>query len=151
MKKKAIMRGLLGFPMGIAMGYVISIIISLGWGGGYYSPTVHSLIDEVGSEIGAVVVQAVLCGILGAASAAVSVIWEVERWSIVKQTGLYFLGLSAAMLPIAYFTHWMERSFAGFVSYFAIFTAFFIVIWIVQYFIWRSKINAMNRNVKDRE
>ena len=151
MKKKAIMRGLLGFPTGIAMGYVITIIISLGWGGGYYTPAVHSLIEEIGSEIGAVVVQALLCGILGAASAAISVIWEIEHWSIAKQTGLYFLGLSTAMFPIAYFAHWMERSFVGFVSYFAIFTVFFIVIWIVQYFIWKSKISAMNKNVNERK
>jgi len=151
MKKKTIMRGLLGFPMGIAMGYVITIIISLGWGGGYYSPVVPSLIDEVGSEIGAVLVQTLLCGILGAASAAISIIWEIEHWSIVKQTGLYFLGLSTAMFPIAYFAHWMERSFIGFVGYFAVFTAFFVVIWVIQYFIWKSKINAMNRNVKERK
>ena len=88
---------------------------------------------------------------LGAASAVVSVIWEVEHWSIAKQTGLYFLGLSTAMFPIAYFAHWMERSFIGFVSYFAVFTVFFVAIWVIQYFIWKSKINAMNRNVKERK
>jgi len=150
MKKKVILRGLLGFPLGIAMGYVITIIISLGWGGGYYSPVVPSLIDEVGSEIGAVIVQALLCGILGATSAAISMIWEVEHWSIAKQTGIYFLALSTAMFPIAYFAHWMERSFIGFALYFAIFTLLFIVIWIIQYFVWKSKINAMNRNVQKR-
>jgi hypothetical protein len=147
MRKKAIIRGLLGFPLGIAMGYVITIIISLIRGDGYYSPVVYSLIDEIGNEISAVVVQTVLCGLLGAISSAISVIWEVEHWSIFKQSGLYFLGLSAAMLPIAYFTHWMERTFIGFISYFAVFTAFFVVIWIVQYLIWKSKINDINKKV----
>ena len=32
MKKKIWLRGLLGFPLGIAVGHVISLIISLGWG-----------------------------------------------------------------------------------------------------------------------
>lgn len=151
MKKKVILRGLLGFPLGIAIGYVITIVISLVVGDGYYSPVVPTLADEVGSEIKAVVVQALLCGILGAASAAVSLVWDVEHWSIFKQTGLYFLGLSAAMLPIAYFAHWMERSFIGFIGYFAIFTAIFVVIWIVQCCIWRIKINSINNKVKGKD
>ena len=151
MKKKVIVRGLLGFPLGIAMGYIITIIISLGWGDGYYLPVVPTLIDEVGSEIGAVVVQTLLCGLLGAASAAISVIWEIENWSIAKQTGLYFLGLSTAMFPIAYFAHWMERSFIGIVGYFAMFTALFIVIWVIQYLIWKNKIKRINKNVFERK
>ena len=149
MKKKVLKRGLFGFPMGIAMGYVITIIISLAQGDGYYS-VVPSLVDTVGSEIGAVVVQTILSGVLGAVSAAISVIWEMENWSIAKQTGLYFLGLSVAMCPIAYFAHWMPHSLIGFTIYFASFVAIFIIIWVIQYFIWRSKINAINKNIKAR-
>ena len=149
MRKKVIMRALLGFPLGVTIGYVITIIVSLMNGDGYYHPVNSYLIDEVGSEIGAVVVQAVLTGILGAATSAVAVIWEIEHWSIAKQTGLYFLGLSVAMLPIAYIAHWMQRTFIGFIVYFAIFTAFFIVVWIAQYFIVRTKINSINKKVKE--
>lgn len=148
MKKKAILRGLLGFPLGIAIGYVITIVISLFVGEGYYSPSVPSLIDEIGSEIGAVVFQAILCGLLGASFSAASVIWEVERWSIVKQTGIYFLILSITLLPIAYFTHWMERSVFGFLFYFGVFVVIFIVIWVVQYFIWKNKIKGINQKIE---
>ena len=38
MKKKIWLRGLLGFPLGIAVGHVISLIISLGWGEGAFLP-----------------------------------------------------------------------------------------------------------------
>ena len=31
MKKQVLLRGLQGFPLGIAIGYIITIIISLGW------------------------------------------------------------------------------------------------------------------------
>ena len=57
MKKQMILRGLLGFPLGIAIGYVITIIISLIWAHGYYSPVIPDLIDYVGSEIYAVILQ----------------------------------------------------------------------------------------------
>ena len=45
MKKKLLLRGALGFPIGIAIGYVITICISLMWAGGYYSPCVPELAE----------------------------------------------------------------------------------------------------------
>jgi len=110
MKKKLLLRGALGFPIGIAIGYVITICISLVWAGGYYSPCVPELAEALGSEIGAVALQALLCGLLGVGFAASSVIWEMESWSLVRQTGVYFFIISLIMLPIAYVAYWMEHS-----------------------------------------
>lgn len=105
MKKKIIKRSLLGFPLGITIGYLITILISLGLANGYYSPCVPELISLMGNEINAVVLQTILCGILGVGFAASSVIWEIDNWSIVKQTGIYFSIISVIMLPIAYFAY----------------------------------------------
>ena len=112
MKKKLFLRGALGFPIGIAIGYVITICISLRWAGGYYPPCVPELAEALGSEIGAVALQALLCGLLGVGFAASSVIWEMESWSIARQTGVYFFIISLIMLPIAYVAYWMEHSVA---------------------------------------
>ena len=90
MKKKIIIRSLFGFPMGIAIGYFITILLSLALANGYYSPCAPELISAMGNEINAVILQTVLCGILGTGFAASSVIWEIESWSIVKQIGIYF-------------------------------------------------------------
>lgn len=77
MKKKILLRGLLGIPTGIAIGYVITIGISLIWGKGYYAPCVPELISLMGSEIRAVILQTALCGLLGVGCSASSVIWEL--------------------------------------------------------------------------
>lgn len=151
MKKKAFRRGLLGFPLGVFIGYTITIIESLIWGEGSYYPCVTSLIENFGSEIGAVVFQAVLCGLLGTSFAAASVIWEKDNWSIVKQTGIYFLIASITMFPIAYFTHWMEHSVSGFLVYVGIFVAIFVFVWIVQYCIWKDKIKRINKKIDERK
>ena len=102
MKKKVLFRGVLGFPLGIAIGYAITILISIGLGQGYYHPCTPELIDYIGSELNAVIVQAVLCGLLGVAFGASSAIWETGNWSIVKQTGVYFTITAIVMLPFAY-------------------------------------------------
>lgn len=148
MKKKIIARGVLGIPFGITIGYLITIISSLKWGQGYYAPCAPELVDMMGGEIQAVLLQTFLCAALGIVCAAGSVIWEVENWNIVKQTGLYFVLIWAAMMPIAYFLYWMEHSFIGFFAYFAIFVGIFILMWLSQYLVNRRHIRAINAKLK---
>ncbi len=152
MKKKIILRSILGFPIGIAIGYLITIFISLSLANGYYLPCVPELISAMGNEINAVVLQALLCGLLGTGFAASSVIWEIENWNIIKQTGIYFIIISVIMLPIAYFAYWMEHSIVGIFSYFGIFVLIFAFIWIIQFVIGKHNVRKMNKklhNVKD--
>lgn len=148
MKKKILLRSASGIPLGIAVGYVITVLISVVLGEGEYFPCVPQLIDEVGNELNAVILQTGLCALLGAVSAASSVIWEIERWSIVKQTGVFFLALSLAMMPIAYCLHWMERSPVGFLKYFGIFAAIFAVIWFVKCAVLFQNVKKMNEKLK---
>lgn len=78
---------------------------------------------------------------------ASSVIWEMDSWSIVKQTGIYFSIISVVMLPIAYFAYWMEHSVGGFLIYFGIFAFIFVVIWIIQFGIGRYNVRKMNEKL----
>ncbi len=154
MKKKAFLRGLLGFPLGIAIGHIISVFGSLFWGNGTFQPCVPSLIASAGNEINAVILQTLLCGVVGASFAASSVIWELENWSILKQTGACFLINAVFMLPTAYFLNWMEHSLIGFLTYLGVFTLYFAAIWMIQYFVWKhilKKMNAKLRRLSDGE
>ena len=73
MKKKMIQRGLLGFPLGIAIGFVITVIISMCIGDGSFYPVTPELIDTMKNELNAVILQTILCGILGTGFAKVRV------------------------------------------------------------------------------
>lgn len=147
MSKKIILRSLLGFPIGISIGYLITIFTSLIYADGYYSPCVPALISMTGNEIYAVILQAFLCGVLGTGFSASSVIWEIEHWGIVKQTAIYFLITSIVMMPIAYCLFWMEHSLAGFLMYFGIFVLIFVLVWIIQFMIGKHIVRQMNENL----
>lgn len=149
MKKKIILRGALGFPIGITIGYLITIFISLIWAKGYYSPCVPELITSMGSEINAVILQALLSGLMGIGFGASSIIWELEDWNVVKQTGIYFGIISVIMLPIAYFLHWMEHSLKGFLSYFTIFVLIFIIIWVIQFIKGKHFVKKINNSLNN--
>lgn len=148
MKKKIILRSITGIPLGLAIGYLITIMISLIWANGYYAPCVPELAAITGSEINAVLVQALLFSILGMGFGGSSVIWEIEAWGIVKQTGIYFLIVSVIMMPIAYVTYWMEHSLSGILRYFGIFVLIFAVVWMIQYGRAKKNVKKMNERME---
>ena len=151
MKKKIIMRGLFGLPTGIAIGFVITLIISACIGNGSFYPVTPELIDTMGNELNAVILQTVLCAIMGVGFAAASVIWELDSWSLAKQSGVYFMIISVVMLPIAYVTNWMKHTILGVLSYVAIFAAIFVVVCLSPYLLWKRKIKKMNALVSKDE
>ena len=138
------MRGLFGLPTGIAIGFVITLIISACIGNGSFYPVTPELIDTMGNELNAVILQTVLCAVMGVGFAAASVIWELDSWSLAKQSGIYFMIISVIMLPIAYVTNWMKHTVLGVLSYAGIFAAIFVVVWLSQYLLWKRKIKKMN-------
>ena len=148
MKKKIIERAVPGFFIGIAIGQIISVLISLISGKGEFIICTPEFIEQIGNEAFAGAVQTLLCGIMGSGFAAASVIWELENISIAAQTGICFGIYAVIMLPIAYFTSWMEHSAAGIISYILIFAASFVFVWIIQYLAWKNKIKAINSKLE---
>lgn len=151
MKKKALIRGLIGFPGGVTICLVITIIESLIVGDGRFYAYVPELVELAGSEIMAVLLQTALAGLVGSVYGAASVIWDMENWSIAKQSGIFFAIAAVTMMPIGYLLNWMEHSVTGIISFFLVFLVIFVIIWITMYLIWRRKIRKLNQNVQKRK
>ena len=147
MKKQLVKRGLFGFPVGIAVGFVITLMISACVGDGSFYPVTPELIDSMGSELNAVALQTALCGLMGTGFAMASLIWELDSWSLARQSGVYFALACMIMLPVAYIANWMEHSIGGFLAYVGIFVAIFLAVWLAQYLSWKRKIRKMNERV----
>lgn len=150
MKKKIIFRAFIGIPIGISIGYLFTIFISLLVGDGDFYPCTLEFVELVGSEIAAVSIQIVLFAIIGMAFSVTSLIWEIDEWSIIKQSFWVFLILAAVLFPIAYALYWMEHSLIGFVIYFLKFMIVMLIVWISRYLILKQKIKAINLKIKQR-
>ena len=148
MKKKIMKRMWIGLPVGIAMGYIITLIISACIGDGTFYSVAPELAEKMGNELNAVILQTVLCGVLVVGFAAASVIWELDSWSLAKQSGVYFLVIGIILLPIAYVTNWMQHSVVGFLSYIGIFVGIFFAVWLSQYLCWKQRIKKINDRVR---
>ena len=86
---------------------------------------------------------------MGTGFAMASVIWEIDSWSLAKQSGIYFAIACMVMLPISYFANWMPHSTGGILSYVGIFVAIFLFTWLVQYSVLKRKVKKMNEGIKD--
>ena len=60
MKREIFGRALMGFPIGIAIGYCITIAISWSVGDGLYYPCVPAMEAQMGSQIAAATLQTCL-------------------------------------------------------------------------------------------
>ena len=145
--KKIVSRVLYSFPIGISCSVGISLFLSLLFGEGKYYPFAASLVFFTGSEVKAMLMQTILSGILGSVFGGMSFIWEMERWSILKQTAVYFLSVSIPMMGISYLLYWMEHSLSGFLLYFLIFVMVFIVVWLFNLAVCWFKVKRMNRDL----
>ena len=103
--------------------------------------------EQFGSEINAVIVQYVLCGLMGFAFAAMSAIWENDKLSLAAQSGINFVLSVMTVLPIAYICNWMEHSVSGLLSYLAIFAGIYASIWVVMFSVYKAKIKKINADL----
>lgn len=150
MKKKTMFRIMGGALSGIALSYLITIIVSLIFGEGYYSPCVPGLIERFGSEIAAVIAQTISSAILGAGFSGCYSIWEKDEWSLLKRTGIYFGVVAVLMMAAAYVCEWMEPSVKGILSYFGIFVVIFVAAWAAQYLVWKARISEIKEELQKK-
>ena len=149
MKKMILRRCLAGAPIGLAISTAITIIISLNIGDGKYYAVPPQLAADCGSEIKAVIIQAIFSMLYGAAFSGASVIWDTD-WSLTKMTVVHFLICSAATFPTAYLMRWMEHSVGGVLLYFVQFVVIYVIIWIISYMATKRKIEAFNKKIGAR-
>ena len=148
MKRKLLFRCLLGAPIGLALSTAITVVISLLMGDGNYYPVVPALADAWEGELNAVMLQSLFSLLYGAIWGGTSLIWEMEHWSLLRQTATHLVITCAATLPIAWLMQWMGHTLRGMLAYCGIFLLIYLVIWLTQYLSIRKRVRAMNNQLR---
>lgn len=140
-------RSILGIPIGIAIGYILTIVYSLPYGNGQYYPVSPGLLAWSGRPICGVLIQLGLFILIGAISAGASVIWEIGNWSLLRQSATYFAILAFTLIGCGWAAGWFYPSLSGLLLYLVLFTLIFILIWIIRYWMIRRSIRSMNKEI----
>lgn len=143
-KKELLNRCFIGSLGGLLIAQIISILISLIKNDGNYYHVAPELVTACQNETYAVIVQTLCALVYGAVWVGSTVVWQIDKWSILKQNIIHFLITSIVVFPIAYITGWMMHTPMGILIYFGTFLIAYAIIWLTQYFAIKKKIKKMN-------
>ncbi len=149
MFKEVLRRIGVGAVFGVTLSQLIAIIISLCIADGNFYAVVPSLAERMNSEIGAAIVQTVCSILYGGMFGGMSIVWELDNWSILKQTIVHFSVVFVVTMPIAYITEWMQHSILGAIIYFVIFAFSYVFIWFSQYMTMKKHLDDVNEKMKE--
>lgn len=99
------------------------------------------------TEIAATLAQTMLCGLIGAAFAGASLIFETGRWNYLVLGAVHFAVTAAVWIPVTMLCRWIPSNAAGLACCFGGWLLTYAVNWLVQYFIYRSRIRELNRQI----
>lgn len=149
MKKKILIRALIGAVLGLTITYIISIMISIIINDGQFYPVPPQMIQQFGNEMNAMMIQTVSSLFYGSMWAVASLIWEKENWSLSQQTLIHLIVCSVSTFPVAYINYWIPHHITGTVSYFLIFFVIYGIIWLSQYLSIKKHIKKINQKVHE--
>ena len=98
------------------------------------------------NESAAILAQLGLIGLIGMAFAGGARVFELERWSLLKQGIVHFLITAAVWMPVVWLCWTPMPSYAVWISTLG-WTVTYAINWIIQYFIWRRKVRELNRSI----
>lgn len=149
MKRKLLVRSILGAPIGVTISLTITIIFSICLGNGEFFPAPHELIDWCGgSETKAVIIQMICSLLVGAVCGGSSIIWDIEKWSLLKQTIIHFMVIVIPFFGVGYIMNWMPHYLYGALGYIGGFIVVYIIMWFSLYFSIKEKIKKMNKQLQ---
>lgn len=145
--KTVCQRAAIGVPIGIAIGYSITIGVSLSLGTDTYYAVNHALIQSMGGQLSAVIFQYLMCALVGAVFSGGSAIWEAEHWGLARQTIVHFALVTLTMMPVAWFSGWVGHTLTGFLIYLGVFAGIYLIHWVVLSMYWRNKVSKINQHL----
>ena len=147
MLKKILSRALVSAVACVVINQIVGICISLANADGRYSPVTPAFAARFSSDTTAVVVQLLLIGLVGATFAACSVIFEIERWSFLRQGLVHLAITSAVTIPVCLYC-WAPESAAGAYILCASWLFTYAATWFSQYLIYRHRVRKLNERIR---
>lgn len=150
MKKDILQRIAIGGISGLIICQIVMVLISLGTGNGKFiavSPNFEKLIKH---ELLAFILQNFGFALIGITFALSGLLFEIARWSMLRQYITHFLITSIVWLPII-FTIWTPVTIWNALILFLNFTLTYFISWTVQYKVSKRDIEQINILVKSRK
>lgn len=147
MLKKILIRSCIGFVCGVAVQQFIIILMCLIVNTPNFIPLVPTFLMHFSSQALALAISSILIGIISAVFSGSSVIFEIEKWSFLKQGVMHFLVTTVVWFPISIFLWGMMVYPQAIRNVFISFTATYVITWFLWYMSCRKSIQEINKKI----
>ena len=145
--KKIAVLTLGSFIAGVIIGNGIAWMMGMASGsGGLVAP---EFADELG-EIGAIVTQTILCGIMGVIGFMGSYVYHDERFGITTATLLHGAVTISAIMIISTVCWWNGRTIEGAVVFFGMMILVYAFVWFTMFISWKIEVQRINELIEKR-
>lgn len=149
MIKNAFIRGINSFVYAISINVVLALIITAIINKPNFVPLISDYSARFESKVVAMLLQFFLIGLTSAAFGAGSVILDIKRWSLIKQSIIYFILTAVVWIPVSIFCWRIDKYTTAFVSVICSYTISYIIIWIIQYMSCKKSIAKINQKLNE--
>ena len=143
MWKKALARGAVSYCVSTTIGVLTALVTLLN---GAETVCVPTFVERMGSESAALLLQPLLIGLIGFAFGAGSALFQIERWSLLKQGAAHFsitatVWIGVELICFSPITPPVVISFTVSAA------ATYAITWGIQYFVWRAQVRKLNEQI----
>ena len=146
MLKKTLIRSVIGFLIGVVVGYTISFLTGLN------NPDVFitvppRLLALIGSVPISQVLQGVFSGLYGAICFGTMTFYQIERWPLALATGMHCAVIVLLYIPVGLFLGWLNSLPEILIVAGCQLVGFFII-WLIMNAIYKKQVKELNEMQK---
>ncbi|WP_407884696.1 DUF3021 domain-containing protein [Furfurilactobacillus curtus] len=146
--RKIIAAILCGIPIGITVGFIISLFFSVIYRSQSYLPSTPTFIAQFSSPLIATIVSSVLWALIGIVFSLTNLLFQVDSWSITRQTVGHFVLSYLGFTPLAILCGWFPKSIAWLALFSLIYLVIYIIVWFISMSIAQAEVRRLNRMFK---
>ena len=144
MIKKSLLRGLSSYCVCVTVAVMVALILCLAGNG---QITLPEFTQRAGGPMTAAMVQILLIGLIGFAFGAGSVLFEIERWSFLKQGAIHLI-LTALVWIAVELICFTPVTLPAVISMGLSVAVTYALTWGSQYLVWRNKVRRLNDQIR---
>ncbi|HAT54351.1 MAG TPA: DUF3021 domain-containing protein [Lactobacillus sp.] len=138
-----------GATIGIAVGFLISLVFSFIYQSKDYAPSAPIFMAHFSSSTIATAVSGLLWALIGCVFGVSSLVFEQDQWSITKQTVVHFLITYIGFTPLAILCGWFPLNFFWLLFFTITFIIIYVIIWAISMISARREIQAFNAKLHE--
>lgn len=150
-RRSFLRRFLIGVPLGMISCLIITVLTSTGNANdGHIHLVTGILLDRVGNETTALIIQEIVTGLYGGIVMGATVAYDMEQWSILRCTLTHFVTTFVLYYLTAISMGWFSiENVAEWLIMLAVMIVVYTFIWLANYLSYRRDIEHMNRKLEN--